>query len=123
MTNAQSIQPHKIISGKRNAVIVAQLVWPRVWIPVGARDFVVRGFRSALEPTQLPIQRVLGFFLVVKWLGCEINHSHLVPRLRTCGFLYMPHDVDRLFCIWEKKRLAALEYFRIYSSMDAFSKQ
>lgn len=55
--------------------------WPRVQIPVGARDFVLKGFRPALGPTQPPIQRVLG----VKWLGCEINRFHLVPRLGMSG--------------------------------------
>ena len=58
---------------------------PRVRIPVGASDFVFKGFRPSLGPTQPPIQRVLGFFLGVRWLGCEINHSHLVPRLGMSG--------------------------------------
>ena len=58
---------------------------PRVQIPFGARDFVFIGFRPALGPTQPPIQRILGFFWGVKWPGCEINHSHLVPRLGVSG--------------------------------------
>jgi hypothetical protein len=53
------------------------------------RDFsLVRISRTAVHPTQLPVQLILGFFpgrVASRPGGGMSTHFHLVPRLRMIG--------------------------------------
>jgi hypothetical protein len=56
--------------------------------------------RTALGPTQPPIQRVTGAIsLGVKRPGCEADHSHLVPMSRMCGAItLLPQYIFMAWC-------------------------
>jgi len=48
----------------------------RVKISLGTRDFFFsQTSRAALEPSQPPVQKILVFFLAVKQLAPDIDHS------------------------------------------------
>jgi hypothetical protein len=65
--------------------------WFNYWLGQEVFTFST-AYRPALEPTQPHFQWVLGAISpVVKWLGYEANHSHLMPRLKMHGAITQIH--------------------------------
>jgi len=61
--------------------------------------FFTTASRTALEPTQPPIQWIPGALsLGVKRSGCEADHSHLVPTSRMHGAI--PPFLQYVFVAW-----------------------
>ena len=66
---------------------------------VGAREFaLLHNVQTGSGAHQPPVQLVQGALPPVKWLRCEVDHSHLVLGLRKCGAMHLLFLYAFIFC-------------------------